>query len=116
MKAARRGATKVVLYYLGLDKTETNVSQLDVMVSAMEIFQERTQAHGDLWKEGPSLEQAFQVKHKAHRMLNAALRRHCEGESEDNELLLIDSALDLINYAVFTIRQLEEERGTDGQN
>lgn len=89
------------LNILGFDQTDTNVEQTLVLVQALDIFQDHTDRIGEMWRTVDALNTAHHIKHKADRTYHA--ERY---ETEDG--FALDSALDLINYAVFYVRQKEE--------
>lgn len=81
---------------LELDITEDNIDQMVVMVEAMQIYQEREQARGGLWKDAGALDSAHHLGSKGRRVLFAAQR--------DNFSAAVDDAIDAVNYAVFYVR------------
>lgn len=90
-----------VLSQLGVATTETNVEQMEVMLSAFEIYLDRQRTYKDLWAAAGSDDSARHCKHKAMRMeildeVYLAERR--------------DTGLDLINYAAFFVRNVKHGR------
>jgi len=82
----------------GYDDIDDNlVAQFLVLMEALELFRVRDPHHKSLWKEYGASDTAFHCKSKALR-LNVAPPEH------------LDDALDLINYAAFTIRNVREGR------
>jgi len=92
------------LRLLGLKQTDTNVDQLHVMVEALAIFQEHTDRLGELWREVEPEDTAHHIRHKAQRVFHAEVNG-AERDRESLEDFGRDSALDLINYAAFYVRQ-----------
>lgn len=84
-----------------------------VMARCVDIFEHHTSEHGELWREADATELGAMCRHKANRV-NFAARRYQErqGDREVNKHRIVGSALDLINYAVFIIRLVEEEDGS----
>jgi len=71
-----------------------------VLRQALHKYQERDAIHKGLWAEDEPHELSGQALHKAKR-----LDHHCR-PGQENPVQAIDDALDLINYAAFTIRRL----------
>jgi len=83
----------------GLPDTETMREHLTVWVRAAKIFKERTEdLGGELWREVDTSDTAHHVRHKAQRLYHR----------EDTDRYDPDDPLDLINYAIFYIRQKED--------
>jgi len=95
---------KEALVLLGLEPTQTNQCQLHVMTEAMAIFQEHTDRLGELWREVEPEDTAHHIRHKAQRVFHAEVNG-AERDRESLEDFGRDSALDLINYAAFYVRQ-----------
>jgi len=80
-----------------MDVDSNMEGQFEVLMEAFALFMERDPHHKSLWKEYGASDTAFHCKSKALR-LNVAPPEH------------LDDALDLINYAAFTIRNVREGR------
>lgn len=85
------------LGYKSEDITDNHVEQFAVLAEALELFMERDAHHRSLWKEYGATDTAHHCKSKAMR-LNVEPAEH------------LDDAMDLINYAVFTVRNVREGR------
>ena len=72
------------------------LDQFKVYMEALDIYVEREATHGGLWKESGAADTAFHLKSKALRISN----------NLDN----LDDALDAINYAAFTVRNVRAGR------
>src|SRR4051812_25341467 len=85
------------------------VEQTAVFLRALDIYVQRSEVRGELWKE-------FDLRDKVHHMRNkmARIGQFIDISPEGTEIPaeIIDEALDLINYTAFFIRQAEGE--TDG--
>jgi len=94
-----------ILTVLHLPDTRTNREQLTVLVECLKIFDERNSKYKDLWKEVGQDDNLHHMKHKVARV-DMMFR---SGETD------VDDALDLINYAVFFIRngRTQDERVRD---
>lgn len=89
----------VALQTLGWERkdiTEDMRDHLRVLMDAFDIYVEREATHAALWKEYGAGDTAFHLKSKALRVLN----------NVENE----DDALDAINYAAFTVRNVRAGR------
>lgn len=95
-----------------LDKLSgTDRAQLEILVEALNKFQERNAKYQDLWKEGGWGDSAHHVRHKAARV--AMCLRGSKNEdghySSGDPVHLVDleeDAIDLINYSVFFVRNV----------
>lgn len=87
---------------------QTVTEQMAVFGQAATIHADRTRQYGDLWKEDGPLEHSFQTKHKASRLHNTLMDARCAKRPADLEAVK-ESALDLINYAGFIVRQVEAQ-------
>ena len=92
-----------VVVDLGWEPTETNVKQMRVMLRAFAIFIERNASYRDLWREGGVQDSINHCRSKLRRMEILKL-------SNDTTMrtLFEDSALDLINFTAFALRNLED--------
>lgn len=84
--------------------TEEDVAQLGVMLRALEMFHRREEKYNGLWRKDGAIDSAFHAKHKATRVWSRALDM-VAGADED-----VEDAIDLINYAVFFIRNVGDGR------
>lgn len=89
-----------VLQMMGIPPSDTDVDQMMVMLSAFDIFRQRNERYQDLWREGGYDDSANSLKHKVMRVVQET--RTTEGEPQ------IDDALDIINYACFWIRNVND--------
>lgn len=94
-----------------LTEAQTKKAQQEVFDRAMVIHVERDQLYGSLWREDPPLDQSFLVKHKAKRLNKVLLDAHVRGERPNVEATA-EACLDLINYAAFVLRLVEEQHGS----
>lgn len=93
-----------ILAELGIENTETNQKQMRVYLRAFAKFIERNAEYYDLWREGGVQDSLFHCRHKLRRMEIMRL-----GEPGGNVgAVFADSAEDLINYAAFALRNLED--------
>lgn len=70
--------------------------QLEVMDEAQQIYIERSETRGQMWKDMGADDAAHHIKSKAERVF--VLHHHEDGMPTE------DDCLDLINYACFLIR------------
>src|SRR4051812_42477828 len=104
--------------YLGLSRTPENVQQLEVLASALDIYEERSRVRGETWAEFDHHDCIHHLSSKLARLKNAAQllagraaaasRGDEVDETVTDELLsaMEDDALDVINYAAFLVRHL----------
>jgi hypothetical protein len=86
------------------DFTEENLAHLEILLEAAEIFKERDEQYRGLWRRFGWLDSLFHIRHKAFRLFRKVEEGDTGWSPKDT-----DNALDLINYAVFAIRN-----GRDG--
>jgi len=84
-----------------------DVDQVKFMLQAMAKFDERNARYNDLWQQGGVQDSAHHAKSKALRLMWAT-DPDTQGNMTDADL--VDDAIDLINYAVFFLRNLEAGR------
>lgn len=103
----------------GVDKpiqaSSSIAGQEKVVARAIDIYEQHSREHGELWKEADPTELGAMVRHKGNRV-NYSARRYQEGHNKDKERKrIVDSALDCINYCGFIIRLVEDEEGRDSE-
>ena len=94
-------------------------THLDVLGEAWQIFQEKNELRGDMWRDFPPSDKLREVRERCHRMERTYEQFKFELPPEGPEDpyktfrgAAINDALDTINYLVFFIRQLREgQRG-----
>jgi hypothetical protein len=84
-----------------LPATDTNVRQAAVLMEAFDKFQERNAKRHDLWKVFGWKDSALHMRSKAARIALAL-----EGDLDVDPEELLDDAIDIINYAVFYVRNV----------
>lgn len=87
---------------LGLEVTEENCAQMQVLVEAMFIYQEREAVRGGLWKEAGAQDSAGHLRSKGMRVKHAI--DHAMPEAG------LDDAHDAVNYAAFYVRNVRAGR------
>lgn len=95
----RHAAIADLLDAYDIELTENNIEHMRRLVEAATIYDARNSTYGDLWRASGSEDNAFHCRSKVQRMMHAT--------DFDTRT---DSARDLINYAVFFIRNLEANR------
>lgn len=98
------------LELLEFEDTPTNRDQLMVFIRSMRLFEERNKKYGDLWKEYGWRGNLLHVQSKAARVRKVWWDQATQPPGDQD----LDDAFDLINYAAFFIRNVEEgnELGT----
>lgn len=90
---------------LGIPISADNIEQMHVLGEAMEIYVEREEARGGLWKEAGAIDSAHHLKSKGMRVFVAATHDDDAGRRAG-----IDEAVDAINYAAFFVRNYRAGR------
>jgi len=93
------GLAEDVLRRGGYGLTETNVQQMVVYLEAFELFVQRNSTYEDLWKDYGWMDTLTHLRSKSMRLVRKFWR-----ESPSTDKILLDDAMDLINYAVFFVR------------
>jgi hypothetical protein len=95
---------------LGFEATDEDVAQFKVLMRALRKFHERDEKHRGLWRYFGAIDSAHQARAKATRTYNVAIgliRGQFKSEHVNDELVN-DDAIDMINYAAFFVRNVEE--------
>lgn len=87
-----------IAHVMGYETDASLSEQCAVLAHAIETFIERNEEYTDLWKDGGTADSLHHMRHKLMR---------CERAKSPS--VKAESAIDLINYAVFFIRNLERE-------
>jgi hypothetical protein len=90
--------------------------QLSIFSEALNIYGERGEARGEVWKEFDAEDSIHHLVSKAARLragLRQAERVHGDFRQGVSDTM-IDEAMDAINYAAFTVRHLRGETGRVG--
>ena len=90
------------------DLTGDEHAHLSVMEEAFFIYRERTGVRGQLWREFPPSDKIRMIKEKAARMNAAYTLVPDEEVTPERVAAMEDDALDIINFAVFFVRQIRE--------
>lgn len=93
------------LEYYKADLIDTEFEQFNVLAEAFNEFLKKNAKYKDLWKKGGWQDSAHHVRHKAARVAMVLDEQHDMAAGE-----VIEDAIDLINYAVFFIRNAREGR------
>lgn len=102
-----------VVEVLGYEPTVTHVEQMEVLLQVFAKFVERNAQYKDLWRNGGPRDSANHIESKAARI------QHFTRMIADIDWSLsevdapVDDAIDLINYAVFYIRNVAGARLTN---
>lgn len=112
----RSNLREAIHQYTGMKVTDEDWQQLKVLLRALGKFHERDAKHRGLWRYFGAIDSGFQARAKATRTYNVAI-----GLLKDPESVLgmtvdgrrddpLDDAIDMINYACFFVRNVEEGR------
>lgn len=85
-----------------IEAKPTMRAQMSILMQAMSIFQDRERTRQEVWKEYGPADKAMHIRSKAARI--AKITELDDVDNRDG----VDEALDLINYAAFYVRQVEE--------
>lgn len=85
--------------------TDSELEQLNVLLEAFGLFQERNARYNDLWKEGGTPDSLHHMKSK-----HARTQASGATDTPEQQLERLDDPLDLINYTVFYILNLRAGR------
>jgi hypothetical protein len=77
--------------------------QIVVFVEAYNLYKQRNLRHEDVWKESGWIGMLVDMRKKMDRTWNDFIN---VGSDEDASKMDLDSALDLLNFTVFFIRQI----------
>lgn len=91
-----RDIEKLMCEHFGLEPNMGNRQYMSGLLMAAEIYAERGQRHGDVWKDSGWKGMLFDMHKKMDRLWN----EYMVSEKPPSDL---DSAVDLINYTVFFI-------------
>lgn len=98
---------KIIRDFLGIYDIEADeeevVAHLEVFLEALRIFQSR-KIYGDAWRRHGALSNLLSVARKTDRLMQVYW--HGDGGMTHKEGM--DDAYDLINYAIFFIRNKED--------
>lgn len=95
----------VILDQLRVEKTTTNVHQLNVLLGAFEKFVQRNERYKDVWRESGWKGSLFDMRKKLTRIWRVFWR----SEPEQQIDLECDDAYDLINFTAFFIRNVKDD-------
>lgn len=92
--------------------TDEDVEHFKVLLRSLLKFHERDAKHKGLWRYFGAIDSAFQTRAKATRSYNVAIQMLRDPDEVLKQGLeeALDDPVDLINYAVFFIRNVEEGR------
>lgn len=88
---------------LGREPTISEREQFGVLMDSFHLFVQRNSVYEDLWKDYGWMDTLTHIRSKAMRLVRKFWR---DDPTEDDSLL--DDVYDLINYAVFFIRNFRE--------
>lgn len=99
-------ALEVALRTLGAEPTDELMEQFGTLVEALQIYEDRSQSYGQVWRQYGALSNLLSVARKADRLME------CWWHNPDGAKALtkdaLDDAFDMINYATFFIRNERE--------
>lgn len=103
-----------------IQETDSTTEQGKVLTEALDIFIERNPRRGDLWAQFGASDSLFHVTSKLARakaardkivqLLDLRQSEEVTKMIEECEAEIIDSCLDMANFAVFTVRHVRAGR------
>lgn len=96
-------ATVAFLEAHDIEPTSNMITHLSVLLEALQIHETR-KSYGDIWRKYGALSNLLSVARKADRLMQ--IFWHGTGELTHKDS--VDDAYDLINYAVFFIRNVTD--------
>lgn len=91
-----------LLVAFGIGNTEEAHRQLEVMVDAVRVYDERSSVYGQLWKQYGALSNLLSAARKTDRLM--AEWWFTDGAPPAMHKDALDDAVDLLNYTVFFMR------------
>lgn len=102
---------KAVLDQQGIEPSLENIQQLLIFLEALKLYDERTRAYGQLWRQYGAMSNLLSMARKTDRTVKVWWTQEEEVLDADTGKKLpllhkdgLDDALDLLNYTVFFIR------------
>lgn len=88
-----------VVEALEVTPTETNITQMHVMLEAYCLFLKRNEEYEDLWEDYGWVDNLTHIRSKTMRLVRKFWREEPQDGAKG-----IDDAYDLVNYGIFFIR------------
>ena len=88
---------------LATEKSSEEAVHMEVLKTAYDVYLDRNEIYGSLWRKSGSQKNLVMMKHKMDRIKHIISYNQNDPEFEDD-------VLDLINYSVFLLRCVQEER------
>lgn len=106
-------AQEELLALRGIEPNEANIAQLEVLLRALRIYDERNKRYRDQWKESGWMGALYDVRKKAARLFRqfwgeGTAQKDAGDGAGEAWLTQNDDAYDLINFAAFFLRGREE--------
>jgi hypothetical protein len=86
-----------------------------VFVEAFDLFRERSAFRGDMWRQFPPSDKIRELRERVSRIEMAVNMSHivpqgrnAEGHMEAMKREIRSDAIDIINYATFLVKQIDE--------
>lgn len=95
-------AEEMLALHPTLEINDDNIAQFQVMMEAMNIYADREEVRGGLWKRAGAGDSSFHLRSKGERIAFAAT--HGKHEAA------LDDAIDAVNYAGFFVRNVRAGR------
>jgi hypothetical protein len=91
--------------------TEDEEQHLNVLMEAFLLFRDRTGTRGDMWRQFPPSDKVRELRERVTRIETAFVAINRFPDHADGTWATIrEDAIDIINYADFLIKQIDEGR------
>jgi len=99
-----------LLETLGIEKTQTNLEHAVYLLAALKEYSEKNKKYNDLWVKDGWLGSIFHLRHKSFRLIERFWRgKEIPEPSGSHSFKDLDDAIDLINYAVMFMRNVDHD-------
>lgn len=108
-----QAAAKTLFAEIGIEMTSDNVAQFMVFMRALKLYNDRTAAYGQAWKQYGALSVLLSAARKVDRMMALwwfKSEEVLDGKGKEKPLLHkdnLDDPFDLLSYTAFFIRLAE---------
>lgn len=102
-KVRSKNKIKDLLVVLDLPVTEDTVEHLQTLVQAMDLYVERSESYGQVWKQYGALANLLNTTRKCDRLMESWWFME-DDQSPAMHKESLDDAVDIINYDSFFIR------------
>lgn len=105
-------SAKQCLIVLGIEPTATNIEQMTIFIEAMLLYTERNARYSDVWRATGWRGAVYDIYKKARRLFQQFWDPETQAPTGERNVIhgkVTDDAFDLINFAAFFIRGVDEQ-------